>query len=112
MLEGEKGWQLNAGLTAIGMFGGIGEVTSLVGKGAKFANKLEDLAKIGAKYIDEGSGVVKNSIKMQREIAKWADTLTDAERKLYKDFIKVNKEIESKGGRSWLEGLSKEVNKL
>ena len=110
VVEGDEGWKMNAGLTALGMFG-IGEGISLAKKGVKFSNKLNDLGGIISKHVDD-VGKVKNAFKLEREIAEWTKGLSDAEKKLYKDFKKLNSKIGDEGGRNFLDEINKKIKDL
>ena len=110
VIEGDEGWKMNAGLTALGMFG-IGEGISLAKKGVKFSNKLNDLGGIISKHVDD-VGKVKNAFKLEREIAEWTKGLSEAEKKLYKDFKKLNSKIGDEGGRKFLDEINKKIKDL
>jgi len=110
VFEQDSGWKLNAGLTALGVFG-IGEGFMLAKRGVAFSSKLEELGAIAAKYTD-ASGVVKNSLKMEREIANWATKLSKEEKQMYDVFIEFSKKLEGKGGKEFLQKISKEMEGL
>ena len=110
VVEGDEGWKMNAGLTALGMFG-IGEGISLAKKGVKFSNKLNDLGTIISKNVDN-AGKIKNAFKLEREIAEWTKGLSDVEKKLYKDFRKLNSKIGDEGGRKFLDDITKKMKDL
>ena len=110
VVEGDEGWKLNAGLTALGMFG-IGEGLSLAKRGVKFSNKLNDLGSIIGKNVDN-AGKIKNPFKLERDIANWTKGLSDAEKKLYKDFRKINSKIDGEGGRKFLDDINKKMKDL
>lgn len=110
VVEGDEGWKMNAGLTALGMFG-ITEGLSLAKKGIKFSNKLNDLGSIISKHVDD-AGKIKNAFKLEREIAEWTKGLSDAEKKLYKEFRTVNSKIGDEGGRKFLDDINKKIKDL
>ena len=110
VVEGDEGWKMNAGLTALGMFG-IGEGLSLAKKGVKFSNKLNDLGSIISKHVDD-AGKIKNAFKLEREIAEWTKGLSDAEKKLYKEFRTLNSKIGDEGGRKFLDDINKKIKDL
>jgi hypothetical protein len=110
VVEGDEGWQMNAGLTALGMFG-IGEGLSLAKRGVKFSNKLNDLGTIIGKHVDD-AGKIKNAFKLERDIANWTKGLSDAEKKLYKEFQKLNSKIGDEGGRKFLDEINKKMKNL
>lgn len=110
VIEGDEGWQMNAGLTALGMFG-IGEGITLAKKGVKFSNKLNDLGTIIGKNVDN-TGKIKDAFKLERDIANWTKGLTDPEKKLYKEFTKFNKKLEQSGGEEFLNKINKKIKDL
>lgn len=110
VVEGDEGWQMNAGLTALGMFG-IGEGLSLAKKGVKFSKQLNELGGIISKHVDD-AGKIKNAFKLERDIANWTKGLSDAEKKLYKDFRKINSKIDGEGGRKFLDDINKKMKDL
>ena len=110
VIEGDEGWQLNAGLTALGMFG-IGEGLTLAKRGVKFSNKLNDLGSIIGKNVDN-TGKIKNAFKLERDIANWTKGLSETEKKLYKEFAKFNNKLEKRGGEEFLNQINKKIKDL
>jgi len=86
VVEGDEGWELNAGLTAIGALGGLGEAIKLANKGPKFASKLGELGK-----IVDGAGT--DLIKLEKDIVDWSKTLNPDELKMFDDFTDLSNKL-------------------
>jgi hypothetical protein len=110
VIEGDEGWKLNAGLTALGMFG-IGEGLSLAKRGVNFSNKLNDLGSIIGKNVDN-TGKIKDAFKLERDIANWTKGLTKTEKNLYKEFTKFNNKLNQSGGEEFLNQINKKIKDL
>jgi hypothetical protein len=102
-IEGDEGWEMNAGLTLLGALGGVGEAASLAVKGGKFSKKLDGLNNI----LEAGKG--KGIFELENDIAKWSENLTKSE-KLH--ISEVKKLLESKKGIEVINNLKKEVGEL
>lgn len=87
VVEKDEGWELNAGLTLIGVIPGFGEAALLAKRGNKFSSKLEDLGKI----LKSGEG--GDVFKLEREIADWSKTLTPNELKYFDDVKKLSTKV-------------------
>jgi hypothetical protein len=105
VVEQDEGWKLNAGLTILGAFGGLGEAISLSKGGIKFSSKLVNLSK--------ELKLVENDPILTRKLLKtFAEGLSEVEKKQFKNFGKValSQDILLKFGKGG-EFLN-EVNKL
>ncbi|MHA2217315.1 MAG: hypothetical protein ACXACY_15355 [Candidatus Hodarchaeales archaeon] len=87
IVENDEGWELNAGLTLIGVIPGFGEAAILAKRGNKFSSKLEDLGKI----LKSGKG--GDVFKLEREIADWSKTLTPNELKYFDEVKKLSTKV-------------------
>ena len=103
-IEGEEGWKMNAGLTALGAFGGIYEAVSLAGKGVKFGSKLGGLGKI----LDSGV----DFLKIEDDIAQWAKTLSKSEKEQYEAFVTLSKKLNTAEGVAIHKKMVSEMDKL
>ena len=103
--EGEEGWELNAGLTAIGALGGLGEAIKLANKGPKFASKLGELGK-----IVDGAG--NDLIKLEKDIVDWSKTLNPDELKVFDDFTDVSKKLNTPEYQKLIKDLESQSKNL
>ena len=104
-IEGEDGWEMNAGLTALGAFGGFYEAVSLAGKGVKFGVKLGELGTI----LKRGGS---DFLKIEDDIAQWAKTLSKAEKEQYEVFVALSKRLDSVEGQAIRKKMLGEMDKL
>ena len=103
--EGDEGWELNAGLTAIGALGGLGEAIKLANKGPKFTSKLGELGK-----IVDGAG--NDLIKLEKDIVDWSKTLNPNELKMFDDFTDVSKKLNTPEYKKLIKDLESQSKNL
>jgi hypothetical protein len=103
--EGEEGWEINAGLTALGAFGGLGEALKLAGKGTKFASKLGELGRITARHAND-------LITLEREVAIWSRTLNADELKMFDAFKDLLKKVNDPRYRDLITDLNRQGGNL
>jgi hypothetical protein len=103
--EQDEGWELNAGLTILGSFGGVGEAFGLLKQGSKFTTKL-------SKLTTELKLVSGDPILSRRILRDFAKTLSPEEAKQFKNFGKVStsESVISKFGKGG--EFTNEFNKL
>ena len=83
VVEQDEGWELNAGLTILGSFGGVGEAFGLLKQGSKFTTKLSKLTK-------DLKLVSSDPILSRRILRDFSKTLSPEEAKQFKNFGKVS----------------------
>ncbi len=103
--EGDEGWELNAGLTAIGALGGLGEAIKLANKGPKFASKLGELGK-----IVDGAGT--DLIKLEKDIVDWSKTLNPDELKMFDDFTDLSNKLNTPEYQKLIKDLNAQSKNL
>ena len=107
VVEGDENWQMNAGLTALGVFGVGGEALSLAGKGSKLGGKISELNKIIKKGENLG-----DPFKLEKEITKWTKSLNKTEKVQYESFISVAEDLSTTKGKNLLKQLKNQTEKL
>jgi hypothetical protein len=83
VVEQDEGWELNAGLTILGSFGGVGEAFGLLKQGSKFTSKLSKLT-TELKLVS-GDPILSRSI-----LRDFAKTLSPEEAKQFRNFGRVS----------------------
>jgi hypothetical protein len=103
--EQDEGWKINAGLTALGALGGLGEALKLAGKGTKFAAKLGELGRITTQYAND-------LITLEREVAIWSRTLNADELKMFDAFQDLLKKVNDPRYRDLITDLNRQGGNL
>ena len=105
VVEEDEGWKINASLTALGAFGGLGEALKLAGKGTKFAAKLGELGRITARHAND-------LITLEREVAIWSRTLNADELKMFDAFKDLLKKVNDPRYRDLITDLNRQGSNL